>query len=115
MDLKTFFKEVGGDYEAVITRLPGDSLICKFVKKFVNDPSFNALKEAAEAGDIAAAFMAAHTLKGTAANLGLDNLANAASELTEKLRNADKMPDEKYLNKVEEAYNLTVDKIAFID
>lgn len=63
-----------------------DSMIEKFVNKFPKDPTFAALKQAVEGEDWAAAFSAAHTLKGVALNLAFQTLGNEASELTEMLR-----------------------------
>lgn len=111
MELRDFYKEVGGDYEKVLLRLPDENMIKKFVCKFVNDGSYTELKKALEVEDIASAFRAAHTLKGIAANLGLDLLAAAASELTEQLRDMSAMPSEGYVEAVDKTYQLTIEKI----
>ena len=115
MNLEDFFKSVGGDYETGITRLPGESLIKKFLGKFLYDPSFSSLKSAFEKGDVEGAFLAAHTLKGTAANLGLDDLANSASDLTELLRGAEKLCDEKYLKATEQTYEVAAAQIKLLE
>lgn len=114
MDLRSFFKEVGGDYDAVLTRLVSESLIRRFIGKFQDDPTYNLLMTAIEDQDIDQAFIAAHTLKGTAANLGFDKLAKAASELTEELRDSDVMPSADYIKKVDNAYKNTVDRIKLL-
>lgn len=115
MDIKDFFAEVGGNYEDVLARLMSGALIKKFVIKFANDPSYARLKTALEENNLREAFLAVHTIKGTAANLGLDNLANAASALTEELRDARDIPNIKYIEAVDEAYKATVEKIGLID
>lgn len=114
MELKDFFKEVGGDYEKVLLRLPDQNMVKKFVCKFVDDASYTELKNALERKDVPSAFRAAHTLKGIAANLGLDALAKAASELTEQLRGMNDMPAEGYVEAVDRTYRLTIEKIAQI-
>lgn len=111
MELNKFYEKVGGNYELVLKRLPSAQMITKFVCKFADDPSYRFLEEALAAGDTEAAFRAAHTLKGTAANLGLDDLANAASELTEALRNAEPILDETLVLAVEEAYQTVMEQI----
>lgn len=115
MDLKKFFEEVGGNYDTVMSRLPGESLIKKFVLKFKNDPSYDNLKHAIAENDVKAAFMAAHTIKGTAANLGLDLLAQKASDLTEELRNATALPAHEFVKALDSAYELTIGKIAELE
>lgn len=50
------------------------------------DGNFEKLRDALEAGDLAAAFESAHALKGVLGNLSLTPLYQPASELTELLR-----------------------------
>lgn len=115
MELRRFFEEVGGDYDAVLSRLMNDKLILKFVKKFPGDPSYSRLTKAFEDRDVKAAFVAAHTLKGTAANLGFDRLAYEAGELTEKLRNADTLPASSSLDALVHVYEKTLECIASLE
>lgn len=115
MELKTFYAAVGGDHAAVLSRLPGEALVRRFLHKFPADPAYNELKAALTAEDLPTAFRAAHTIKGTATNLGLDTLAAAASELTEALRGASAMPPQNLVDAVDTAYTLTVRQIAALD
>lgn len=115
MELHEFFTSVGGDCEVVLRRLPGEAMVRRFLHKFPADPSYDALHAALAAGDLAAAFRAVHTIKGTAANLGLDTLASAASALTEALRGADTLPPQALVDAVDAAYALTVRQIAALD
>ena len=59
----------------------------------LDDGNFDKLEEAVAAGDTAEAFEAAHALKGALSNLALTPLAKPASEITERLRHADAVPD----------------------
>lgn len=115
LKLEDFYKQVGGDYDSVSSRLLGDNMIKKFVLKFPLDPSYNDLKNAISNNNIQAAFSAAHTLKGTAANLGFDHLAICASILTEELRNADKMPNNDIIKAVDSAYEITITNIKLLN
>ena len=63
-----------------------EAMIKRFSLKFLQDPSFNNLKENMEKNDGEEAFRAAHTLKGVCLNLGFDELYEASAEITEKLR-----------------------------
>ncbi|MDO4489339.1 MAG: Hpt domain-containing protein, partial [Eubacteriales bacterium] len=86
----------------------------KFVGMFLNDKSYEELVTAMKNGDRAAAFRAAHTLKGVCGNLSLDKLFNSASELTELLRpESDVIPEgaEALLANVTRDFETTVDAI----
>lgn len=63
-----------------------DALMEKFLRRFPDDPSYAQLCQAMTQGDVDAAFTAAHTLKGIAGNLSLDDLSAAASVVVESLR-----------------------------
>ncbi len=86
MTLQEFYPQVGGSYESVLSRLFSEALIRRFVLKYGGDPTFERLDAALAAQDWEAAFLAVHTLKGTAANLGFDRMYQSASLLTEELR-----------------------------
>lgn len=85
--LKQKLAESGADVEGTISRFAGNEAIyLKFLLKFKNDPNFDDLKKSLEQGDFEEAFKAAHTLKGVSVNLGLTSLYEAASAMTELLR-----------------------------
>lgn len=86
MTLKEFYTVLGGDYDGTLARLVTEARIIKFAHKFKDDPSYIELCSALEQGDVQAAFLAAHTLKGVSQNLGFDSLYHCASEVTEILR-----------------------------
>lgn len=87
MTLKECYAAFGGDYEGVMSRLPSEKFVQKFVLKFVNDGSYDLLLRSMEAGDYAEAFRAAHTIKGVCQNLDFTPLYRSSSELSEALRN----------------------------
>lgn len=86
MVLKKFYEQIGGGYDRALSRFPNEQMLEKFVLKYKADPTCAQLKQAVNAGDTKAAFLAAHTLKGVAQNLGFERLASAASAVTEQLR-----------------------------
>lgn len=104
VNIKEFYRETGGDYDEVVTRLQSDAVITKFVKKLASDDSVENLKKAQAENDVKTAFLAAHTIKGVAATLGMTGLANAASLLTEELRPLREMPDRSFFDGVYSAY-----------
>lgn len=86
MTLEQMYSAIGGDYKAVMERLPSADFVRRFALKFLQDDSFPNLKKALEAQDAPTAFRAAHTLKGVCQNLGFDALYAPTSALTEALR-----------------------------
>ena len=103
--------EMGSDYEGVLGRMGSEAMIKRFALKFLQDPSFNNLKENLEKNDGEEAFRAAHTLKGVCLNLGFDELYEASAEITEKLRGKETAGSEDMFQKVEEKYQKTVNAI----
>ena len=89
MTLQEFYAQIGGSYADTVRRLCSESFVLRFVKKYPANPSFDELCKAVGRSDWESAFRAAHTLKGLAANLGLVQLGQAASALTEALRGSD--------------------------
>ena len=114
MTIQECYQQLGGDLAAVKTRLPSDSLITKFITKFLDDSSYSELCDALQKGQRDEAFRAAHTLKGVCANLGFDQLENSASALTELLRPKDiGIPEEavSMMKDVKHDYEMTVGAI----
>lgn len=92
--------ENGMDYQDTLQRFVNkESLVEKFLKKFLEDTSCQYLREFVDAKEYQDAFCCAHTLKGVAANLGLKTVQKHASEITELLRNkSDEEVDVQKLN-----------------
>ncbi len=87
MTLERFYLAVGGNAADSIARLGGnEAMLRKFLKKFLADNSFTELEKALDEDDTQTAFRMAHTLKGVAANLGLQRLFETAVTVTEFLR-----------------------------
>ena len=87
MTLKECYAALEGDYEGVLSRLPSEKFVQKFVLKFLGDGSYDLLVRSMEAEDYAEAFRAAHTIKGVCQNLDFTKLYRSSSALSEALRN----------------------------
>lgn len=111
MTVEEFYQTVGGDYANVKELFMADPIILKFIHKFANEGSYQALMDAVAAGDCEASFAMAHTLKGVAGNIGLTRLQEAASELTEQLRSKDVPADPVLVEAVQEAYQQAIEAI----
>ena len=86
MTVQELYESIGGSYDSARRILPMDQLIAKFVVKFLDDKSFEKIETASQTGDGSGIFEGAHAMKGVCANLGLDSLSQAASELAEEFR-----------------------------
>ena len=80
-------KNVGVEVEESIRRFSGnETLYEKFLLRFLKDDTYQKVMNAYEAGDKEEALIAAHTLKGVSANLGLQSLFKICSEMVIRLR-----------------------------
>lgn len=111
MTLQQCYALLGGDYEGVLGRMRKESLVEKFVLKFLNDPSMEALRQGVAAKEQETAFRAAHTIKGVAQNLGFTWLYEASSRLADVLRHSWNEEALALTQQVEAAYQKTVDAI----
>ncbi|MDO4502615.1 MAG: Hpt domain-containing protein [Coriobacteriia bacterium] len=87
MTPEELYQQAGGDYAEAKMRLMNDSMISRFVVKFLDDPTFAQLKEGWDAQDAGVIGTASHTLKGVAGNLALSTLYQSSMELCEMYRN----------------------------
>jgi len=111
MNIKECYDSIGADFEDVLGRLGSEKLIERFALKFLDDDSYNNLKEALAEKNAENAFRAAHTLKGVFLNLGLKNLYTVSSDLTEKLRGRSLDGADELFEKVREQYDITVNAL----
>lgn len=110
--VETLYQIAGGDYAGVIGRLRTNERIAKFVTMFADDASYTNLIDNMAAENWDEAFRAAHTLKGTARDMGFIDLSDRASEVTEALRASDAAQAKELLPAVEDAYKQVSDAIA---
>jgi len=116
MDIQSFYTAVGGSYQEVISRLMNDARILKFVKRFPDGDDYTNAVAALKDQRYEDLFRSSHNLKGVGLNLGLGDLAKAASDLCETCRHgAPATPPVAEMEKVTEAYNRTCAAIAELD
>ncbi len=114
MGVQELYNNIGGDYHAIKARIGNDAIILKFLKKFPNEPSYDALMKATDCEDIEAAFVAAHTLKGVVANLSFQKLYEELSQLSEQLRPRTENADKEILARVTMRYEEVIAQIALL-
>ena len=62
MNLEECYEAIDSDYDDVMRRLGSETLVRKFVLKFLDDTSFQFLKEGVDYEDAEVSFRGAHTL-----------------------------------------------------
>lgn len=105
MTVRESYEKIGSNFDEVLRRLGSEALVKRFALKFLNDTSFQDLKDALVKKDGETAFRAAHTLKGVCLNLGFDNLYPSSKDLTELLRAGSMDGYEDLFAEVEKEYN----------
>lgn len=111
MTLQECYEALGGDYEDVIGRLRSESMVKKFVLKFLDDGSYNLLYVSFDQKNYNEAFRAAHTIKGMCQNLSFTKLQESSSLLTEALREGYSPEADSLMEQVTEDYQRTLDAI----
>lgn len=93
--------------------MSSQKIVIKFVKKFIEDNTFNELTVGISKGDLEQTYRSVHTLKGICLNLSFDVLANYCSMLTEYLRTINKLDDNVYMmyENIKEEYQKVFIKI----
>ena len=86
MTIQELYREIGGDYDQAVRVLRMDKLIDKHIRRFAENDAPDRLFAAGDTMDPSELFEAAHALKGVAANLGLVEISDAASEIAEEYR-----------------------------
>ena len=111
MTLKECYETLGGDYAGVVSRLRSEALVKRFALRFLDDGSYNLLRESLANKDYETAFRAAHTIKGVCQNLGFTRLYESSSALTEALRGGWTDAAADLVAPVERDYRVTVDAV----
>ena len=114
MTIQECYEQMGLNAGSVLERLGSETILKKFVVKFLDDPSFQSLKEGLEEKDGEKAFRAAHTLKGICLNLGLVRLYKVSACLTERFRGVEFNGYEDAYEKVQQEYQNTINAIRTI-
>ena len=114
MTLEEFYRSMGVDVDEVINRFAGEERTVKYLRKFLDDTTYEALLRAFEKGDEEEAFRAAHTLKGIALNLSFTPLYQESRNLAELLRGGkNRLADvERPLEEVKREYGEVTAKIS---
>ena len=87
---RTRLKAAGIDVDGALERFMGsDVLLEQFLKKFLEDGNYMALRTALDAGDREGAVTASHSLKGVCGNLSMTELFAFFTRQVQMLREGD--------------------------
>ena len=79
--------EMGVDADATLKRFMGkEEMLKRFILKYPDDKTYEAFKTAVEGGTLEDIEVTSHTLKGMAANLGFDRLAQLSADVMNAVR-----------------------------
>ena len=106
MNIKKFYEDVNGNYQAAISIMMNDMLVERMIKKFMENNSYQTIIEAYEVNNIKELFALAHSFKGVTGNLALTNLFNIASVLTEATRDKETADVSNEINQLKAEYTV---------
>lgn len=89
MDLKSCYEKFGGDFDEVLGRLRKESLVEKFMLKFLDDKSYELFETSMQQQNYDEALRGVHTLKGIAQNLAFTQLFGSSQAITKALKESD--------------------------
>ena len=98
--------------EGIARMMNNRNLYVRLLTKFQATDNMEALRQAMQAGDPEKIRMEAHTLKGVAANLGLNGLSNKASDLDHAVRDGHMDTINALMQLIEDSYVKTMAEVA---
>ncbi len=109
---KAQLEAAGIDVSGALSRFMGnESLLERFLKKFLTDENYSHLQEALSGNDLNGAITAAHTLKGLCGNLSMTDLFELFSRQVALFRNDDLAGGTAMMEEISQAYEKTVEAI----
>lgn len=116
MELKEFCKNLEINYEENIARFAGnENIYIKFLKRLLEDNTYNNLKQAFSQNFYEDIEKYAHMLKGLAANLGINRIFLLSNDIVQSVRQKEFNNIDNLYDKLTKEYELTVQMIRNID
>ena len=116
MNVRDVYDYMKADYEDVISRLPREESIAKFLRMFQKNEDYAKMVQGIEAKDYALVFSSSHNLKGMCGNLSLTTLAKSSSEICEATRHGEPEIDlQPLLEQAKFDYELIMEGIDLLD
>ncbi len=86
MTVREVYAELGGDYDEIMSRIPDEAFIEKYLKKFAGVDYAAQVEEVAAGGSAEEIFKMAHGIKGMGLNLALTGTVDVSEEICTLLR-----------------------------
>lgn len=116
MKLEEFCKSLEINYEENISRFAGnENIYIKFLKRFIEDSTYDNLKQAYSQKLYEDIEKNAHMLKGLAANLGINRIFSLSNDIVQSVRQKEFNKIDNLYNKLAKEYELTIQMIRNID
>ena len=116
MNLKEFCENLEINYQENIARFAGnENIYIKFLKRFLEDNTYNNLKQAYSQKSYEYIEKYAHMLKGLAANLGINRIFLLSNEIVQNERQKEFNKLDNLYDKLIKEYELTIQMIENIE
>lgn len=116
MNIQEFYDSINENYENVSSRMMGNQkLVEKFVRKFLDDPTYEQIKEAAAKPDYDELLRTTHTMKGIASNLEFTHLQQKSAKAVDMIRAGQQEEVLPVVDEIEKEYQKVVENIKKLD
>lgn len=116
MNLRELKEKIDIDIDGSLARFGNmESFYIKFLKKFIDDKSFENIKEALKEKNIEKLGEEAHTLKGVSGNLGLNNIYGYSVELMRASKEKNLVEIEEFVTKLEVELKIVIEELKKLD
>ena len=116
MNIQEFYDSIDESYENVSSRMMGNQkLVEKFVRKFLDDPTYDQIKEAVDKMDYDEILRTTHTMKGIASNLEFTHLQQKSAKAVDMISAGQREEVLPVIGEIEKEYQKVVDAIQKLD
>lgn len=116
INIQEFYDSIDENYENVSNRMMGNQkLVEKFVRKFLDDPTYDQIKEAVAKMDYDEILRTTHTMKGIASNLEFTYLQQKSAKAVDMIRAGQQEEVLPVIDEIEKEYQKVVDGIQKLD
>ena len=116
MNIQEFYDSIDESYENVSSRMMGNQkLVEKFVRKFLDDPTYGQIKEAVDKMDYDEILRTTHTMKGIASKLEFTHLQQNSAKAVDMIRAGQREEVLPVIGEIEKEYQKVIEQIQKLD
>ena len=112
MNIQEFYDSIDESYENVSSRMMGNQ---KLVEKFLDDPTYEQIKEAVDKMDYDEILRTTHTMKGIASNLEFTHLQQKSAKAVDMIRAGQREEVLPVIGEIEKEYQKVIEQIQKLD